>query len=575
MVCQRCWRPVLESHGEHLYCPTCDTEYSNELEIISGPSIDVFHRNVVSLIGPGDANPLNGDYPRLTDIVENFGIDPGAPTEKWIMAVHHLETLYGYYRSMSRYPGIHQDVLFPAPASKRSYPGSFYKYDSRYYRRGASPFSSLSDNAFMAAMNIDKSSKCFTLPPAGNNKGGYYCGDEYQLVNWQNAVDELVSADLIRNAPLESNLNLLTVKEIHKKLKEHGIKSKRVKGEAIATAVKSLSDNILKEMIEHVRGYEWAPRAIQEFSLWEYELRNLGDRVRYHNLHGNKVSVEEFLNQETGKLPDTILEIIVALLERARGASNYNSYLEKGLPPAEAYLAEAHAQLGDFNNAYREIKLAYKLDIKYNDIAELSNITHFGSLTWFQLQLEIIMTQFLDPPYAEIARNAHETADVLRKWRSLYDRANSNGVTSFLLSNYENIFATMGNCSIDSENRYREIVGVPRIGEGWVSEVELLNFVKDIFQKEKVIHQGSPGWLGLQRLDIYLPRLKLAIEYQGRQHYEPVPFFGGEEGFSRTQNLDRRKAKLCAENDVTLIYFRFDEKIGREMVESRIRNKGK
>jgi hypothetical protein len=427
----------------------------------------------------------------------------------------------------------------------------------------------------MAAMNIDKSSKCFTLPPAGNNKGGYYCGDEYQLVNWQNAVDELVSADLIRNAPLESNLNLLTVKEIHKKLKEHGIKSKRVKGEAIATAVKSLSDNILKEMIEHVRGYEWAPRAIQEFSLWEYELRNLGDRVRYHNLHGNKVSVEEFLNQETGKLPDTILEIIVALLERARGASNYNSYLEKGLPPAEAYLAEAHAQLGDFNNAYREIKLAYKLDIKYNDIAELSNITHFGSLTWFQLQLEIIMTQFLDPPYAEIARNAHETADVLRKWRSLYDRANSNGVTSFLLSNYENIFATMGNCSIDSENRYREIVGVPRIGEGWVSEVELLNFVKDIFQKEKVIHQGSPGWLGLQRLDIYLPRLKLAIEYQGRQHYEPVPFFGGEEGFSRTQNLDRRKAKLCAENDVTLIYFRFDEKIGREMVESRIRNKGK
>ena len=35
------------------------------------------------------------------------------------------------------------------------------------------------------------------------------------------------------------------------------------------------------------------------------------------------------------------------------------------------------------------------------------------------------------------------------------------------------------------------------------------------------------------RLDIYLPDLKLAIEHQGEQHYQPITVFGGEEGHAR------------------------------------------
>jgi len=94
--------------------------------------------------------------------------------------------------------------------------------------------------------------------------------------------------------------------------------------------------------------------------------------------------------------------------------------------------------------------------------------------------------------------------------------------------------------------------------------------IQSIFPNEKIIHEARPLWLGLQRLDIFIPGLKLAIEYQGLQHYEPVPFFGGEEGFSRTQSRDKRKADLCAENDVTLIYFRYDEEINRKMLEGRL-----
>jgi hypothetical protein len=123
----------------------------------------------------------------------------------------------------------------------------------------------------------------------------------------------------------------------------------------------------------------------------------------------------------------------------------------------------------------------------------------------------------------------------------------------------------------EAENEIRDILGIPHIGEGWVSERELLNMVKDIFHSNDVVHQASPEWLGRQRLDIYITDLQLAIEYQGRQHYEPVPFFGGEEGFRQTRERDRLKSKLCTENGVDLVFFRYDEIITKDLVESRIR----
>lgn len=122
----------------------------------------------------------------------------------------------------------------------------------------------------------------------------------------------------------------------------------------------------------------------------------------------------------------------------------------------------------------------------------------------------------------------------------------------------------------EAENEIRDLLGIPRIGEGWISEVELLNLVREILPGKEVIHQASPEWLKRQRLDIYISSLKLAIEYQGRQHYEAVEFFGGEEGLQKTQKRDGHKAEICRANGITLIYFRYNETITGELVKQRI-----
>ena len=62
-------------------------------------------------------------------------------------------------------------------------------------------------------------------------------------------------------------------------------------------------------------------------------------------------------------------------------------------------------------------------------------------------------------------------------------------------------------------------------------------------------------WLGMQSLDFYLPEYNIAIECQGRQHFEAVEYFGGEKQFKKQLQLDNQKKKLCKDNNIKLIYY--------------------
>lgn len=93
-------------------------------------------------------------------------------------------------------------------------------------------------------------------------------------------------------------------------------------------------------------------------------------------------------------------------------------------------------------------------------------------------------------------------------------------------------------------------------------EVEIENILKN--NKVKHVICYSPEWLGLQHLDFYLPDYNIAIECQGNQHYESRDFFGGETEFSKVLERDTRKAKLCKENGVKLLYFTHYSKIKEE-----------
>ncbi len=104
-----------------------------------------------------------------------------------------------------------------------------------------------------------------------------------------------------------------------------------------------------------------------------------------------------------------------------------------------------------------------------------------------------------------------------------------------------------------AENLYRESIGLPRIGEGWISETLLFQQIKAAFPYDEIEQHSHPSFLGRQHYDIYLPEYKIAIEYQGEQHRRSIEYFGGEEAFDNTQKRDRRKKELSRKNGVDLI----------------------
>lgn len=58
-------------------------------------------------------------------------------------------------------------------------------------------------------------------------------------------------------------------------------------------------------------------------------------------------------------------------------------------------------------------------------------------------------------------------------------------------------------------------------------------------------------------IDFLLPRKKIAVEAQGRQHYEYSNFFhGSQENFRLAQARDRKKSLWCVCNNIRLVVIR-------------------
>lgn len=104
----------------------------------------------------------------------------------------------------------------------------------------------------------------------------------------------------------------------------------------------------------------------------------------------------------------------------------------------------------------------------------------------------------------------------------------------------------------EAENRLRDLLGEKRVGEKWDEETKLLHTVKKMFPDLQIIHHGQPDWLGRMHLDVWIPELKIAIEYHGQQHFEEMKHFGGAESLKETKRRDALKRSACKREGVQL-----------------------
>ena len=105
------------------------------------------------------------------------------------------------------------------------------------------------------------------------------------------------------------------------------------------------------------------------------------------------------------------------------------------------------------------------------------------------------------------------------------------------------------------------------------------NIVENTFQSSSISNY-RPNWMKNPNtsrnleIDIWLPELKLAIEYNGQQHYEPV---WGEKEFGEIKERDKIKKRLiknAIRNGIIkrFVLFTYKEKINENIVLSKINN---
>ena len=162
---------------------------------------------------------------------------------------------------------------------------------------------------------------------------------------------------------------------------------------------------------------------------------------------------------------------------------------------------------------------------------------HFGSFNNMlkELNLPINKMEYDDDVLIDDLERLYSTYGFLSK-----ELINKYGIASDIT--YYNRLGTLSEISKFTGIEYNTL-------RDSFGSIEIENYLK--FNKIKYTKEKTFDWLINPKtshhlyLDFYLEDYNIGIEYDGRQHFEAIDYFGGEDGFKEIQYRDELKNNLC------------------------------
>lgn len=103
---------------------------------------------------------------------------------------------------------------------------------------------------------------------------------------------------------------------------------------------------------------------------------------------------------------------------------------------------------------------------------------------------------------------------------------------------------------------------------------QLLNKLKIKYDIQKTFPNCNSESGNLLKFDFYLPDYNILIEYQGKQHYQNIEYFGGQAGFEKRKFNDNQKVEYCKNNNLKLLLIPYTDYhlLNEEYILSHIKN---
>jgi hypothetical protein len=157
-----------------------------------------------------------------------------------------------------------------------------------------------------------------------------------------------------------------------------------------------------------------------------------------------------------------------------------------------------------------------------NDIERIENLVEFDVARSFARSLELKMKkQWNSIKFSQLPKGMTKKPDILYKNRGWIDWLDFLGISEKSKMSY---------------------------GELLISNILDAKNIKYIYNKSLKDCISSSKL----RFDFYLPDYNICIEYDGKQHFFPMDYFGGEYEFEKIKIRDNIKNEWCSINDINL-----------------------
>jgi len=120
------------------------------------------------------------------------------------------------------------------------------------------------------------------------------------------------------------------------------------------------------------------------------------------------------------------------------------------------------------------------------------------------------------------------------------------------------------NCPVHGDFTQRPLSHLQGMGCSNCNESKGEKEIAKFLDKYKIVYDRQKKFAGCRNIfelpfDFYIQSMRTCIEFDGKQHFEPMEFFGGILAYETLKINDSIKTEYCEDNYINLIRIRYDQ----------------